>query len=150
MTFLIILTIIFYLIVYLMPKHRTKHEVLTTIFFALLMSVLTDLYLDVKYHLYWYFNKDEVDWEYLFVLLGQPPVLIIILNFFPVQASSVKKFMYIVLCSGGLMLLEGIHHYLFPILHYGKWNIWYSAAVYPCTLLAISLLLRYVKENDSS
>src|ERR1700730_9139144 len=107
MTFLIIMTIIFYLIVYFMPKKLTKHEILTTILFALLISVLTDLYLDVKYHLYWYFHKNEVDWEYLFVILGQPPVLIIILNFFPVDDSRLKKFMYIVLCTCGLLLLEG-------------------------------------------
>lgn len=147
MTFLCIMTIIFYLIVFFMPKHRTKHEVLTTILFALLISVLSDEYLDIKYHLYWYFKRDEVDWRYLLVLLGQPPVLVIILNFFPVQASLIKKFMYIVLCSAGLLLLEAIHVYVFPILFYGAWNICYSAAVYPFLLFLITLLFRYVKEK---
>lgn len=147
MTFLWAETICFYLVVLIIPKRRPRHEILTTILFALLVSVLTDEFLDVKYHLYWYFSKNEVDWRYLIVLLGQPPVLILILNFFPTHTSLIKKSMYIVCCTIFLMFLEVTHVYLFPILFYGSWNIWYSGVVYLCSLIGITLLFRYVREK---
>lgn len=47
-----IVTVILVLLVALkMPRKRTRHELLATIQFALLMNFITDLYLDLKYKL---------------------------------------------------------------------------------------------------
>jgi hypothetical protein len=62
-----------------------------SILFALMMNFVTDLYLDIKYHLYWYFDKKEVDWAYLIVAMGQLGVLYIIVNYFPNNAATIKK-----------------------------------------------------------
>jgi len=45
-----------------MPRKRTRQELLATIQFALLMNFVTDLYLDLKYKLYWYFDKKQIEW----------------------------------------------------------------------------------------
>lgn len=55
---LFFLTVIIIVIVAFSVKRRkTRHELFASILFALMMNFVTDLYLDIKYHLYWYFDK---------------------------------------------------------------------------------------------
>ncbi|MDY0393286.1 hypothetical protein ACFSMW_14525 [Virgibacillus halophilus] len=44
-------------------------EIYTTSVFAVLFAALVDTFLDFKYQLYWYFEKDIV-WKWLVVLFG--------------------------------------------------------------------------------
>ncbi|WP_390356778.1 hypothetical protein [Virgibacillus halophilus] len=54
---------------FFIPKHLTKMEIYTTSVFAVLFAALVDTFLDFKYQLYWYFEKDIV-WKWLVVLFG--------------------------------------------------------------------------------
>jgi hypothetical protein len=137
MKFLIISIVVFYLIAILIPKRISKIEIYSTTLFALLFAALTDMFLDVKYLLYWFFTK-EVDWLWLIVLFGTyPAVNLIYLNFFPLESTALKKIGYIVMWSLFLILYEWGSVNIGEILHYGKWNIGYSALVYPLVFIIL-------------
>jgi hypothetical protein len=137
MTFLIISIVVFYVIAYLMPKRLSKIVIYATTLFALLLATLTDLFLDVKYLLYWFFTK-EVDWLWLIILFGiYPAVNVIYLNFFPLESPTLKKICYILFWSVIIICYEWGAVNIGGILHYGKWNIGYSALAYPFILTTL-------------
>jgi hypothetical protein len=144
--FLIISIVAFNLTAILIPKRITRIEIYATTLFALLFATLTDIYLDVKYLLYWFFTK-EVDWLWLIVLFGTyPAVNLIYLNFFPLESSTLKKIRYIALWSLFLVLYEWGSVNIGGFLHYGKWNIGYSALVYPLILIILYRNFLFVRK----
>jgi len=144
---LFIVTVILLLLVALkMPRKRTRHELLATIQFALLMNFVTDLYLDLKYKLYWYFDKEQIEWLYLFVALGEIAVLVIIFNYFPLKSNAINKFIYILGWTSILVLLELYAVYI-RVLHYGEWNIIYSAVVYFISMYILYFVLDYTADR---
>ncbi|WP_301337160.1 CBO0543 family protein [Bacillus sp. FJAT-29814] len=144
---LFFLTVIIVLIVaFSIKRRKTRHEVFATILFALMMNFVSDLYLDLKYHLYWYFDKKEVDWAYLIVALGQVGVLYIIVNYFPNKSTTIRKLIYALSWTGILVLLE-LYTVKIEVLHYGKWNPWYSAAVYFVSLQILYFVLKYTQDS---
>lgn len=140
-------TVIFVLIIAIkMTRHRTRHEVLATIFFGILMNLVTDMYLDLKYHLYWYFDKDQVELEYLIVPVGQVGVLLIIFNYFPLYSHVIKKMLYIIGWTGILLLLE-LYAVHIDVLHYGIWNRFYSAFVYFISMYILYFVMHYTADS---
>lgn len=77
------------------------------------------MYLDLKYKLYWCFDKEQIEWLYLAVALGEIAVLVIIFNYFPLKSNAIKKFIYILGCTCILVLLELFAVYI-RVLHYGE------------------------------
>lgn len=144
---LFIVTVILFLLIALkMPRKRTRHELLATIQFALLMNFLTDLYLDLKYKLYWYFDKNQIEWLYLAVVLGEIAVLVIIFNYFPLKSNALMKFIYILVWTCILVLLELYAVYI-KVLFYGEWNIIYSAVVYFISMYILYFVLEYTADR---
>ncbi|MEW9672086.1 CBO0543 family protein [Ammoniphilus sp. 3BR4] len=131
MIYLVVSVVIFNVVAYFIPKRITKLEMYATSIFALFFANLIDLFLEHKYLLYWYFNK-EVDWISLIVFFGTYPAInIMVLNFFPLDARYSKKITYIALWSLFLTFYEWGAVNIGEFLHYGKWNIWYSLLLYP-------------------
>jgi hypothetical protein len=144
---LFFLTVLVVLIVaFRIKRRKTRHELLATILFALMMNFVSDLYLDLKYHLYWYFDKNEVDWAYLIVAIGQVGVLYILVNYFPDKSPAIRKLIYALGWTGILVLLE-LYSVKIEVLHYGTWNPWYSAAVYFVSLQILYLVLKYTQDS---
>ncbi|WP_102029504.1 CBO0543 family protein [Salirhabdus sp. Marseille-P4669] len=144
---LFIVTVILVLLVALkMPRKRTRHELLATIQFALLMNFVTDMYLDLRYKLYWYFDKEQIEWLYLIVALGEVAVLLIIFNYFPLRSNTIKKFLYILGWTCILVLLELYAVYI-RVLHYGEWKIIYSAGVYFISMCILYFVLDYTADK---
>jgi hypothetical protein len=142
----IVSVIIVLIITFKMPRNRTRHEVFVAIMFGFLMNVLTDMYLDLKYHLYWYFDKEQIEWEYLIVGIGEIAILVIIFNYFPLYSSTIKKLLYICCWTVILILLELYAVYL-DVLHYGVWNPLYSAIVYFISLYILYIILNYTDDR---
>ncbi|MDQ0245778.1 hypothetical protein J2S09_003356 [Bacillus fengqiuensis] len=106
--FLFISVLAFSLIVYFMPKHLTKLEMYSTSLFAAVLQLLTDIFLEFKYHLYGYFTEG-VDWITLWVVfIVYPCVNIIFLNFFPSQGKFSDKGLYIAAWSAFSVAYEWI------------------------------------------
>lgn len=138
--------IVLLIIAFSIKRKRTRHEVLTTVLFGLLLNSLTDMYFDLKYHLYWYFDKQQIDWNYLIVAVGQVGVLVIIFNYFPLYSKAIKKMLYILGWTGILVLLE-LYAVKIEVLHYGVWNPLYSAIVYLISLYILYFVLKFTADK---
>lgn len=108
----------------------TNREIYTTSIFAILFNLLTDLYFDVKYDWYSYFEIG-VQWVYIPLIFGLFPALsIIFLSYYPFSKKTRYKFYYIIAWT-----LFGVVYEWASIkagmLYYNGWEIWYSAAAYP-------------------
>lgn len=144
MSYIIITAIILNTLAYFIPKRISKVEIYATSVFAALFAILTDVYLDLKYNLYWYFSKEGIEWRWMIVLLGgKPATNILFLNFFPFQSRKFKKFIYILVWAVIVTLMELGSVYA-DILHYGKWNIWYSAILYPFLMAILYFNYKFV------
>lgn len=71
MLVLILIVLLFNTIAYSIPKRLTPIEMLTTTLFAMLIQLLTDIYLSLKYNIYGYFEKGltgialSIFWEFI-------------------------------------------------------------------------------------
>jgi hypothetical protein len=112
--------------------------------FTVAFQLFFDVFVDFKYHAYWYFSK-SIDWEsipaHLFIV---PPVNIIFLTWFPFGKTLSKKILYMLIWEVSLVMYELFTLIPQPIgyFHYGWWKLGYSAALDPVLLI---ILLRYNK-----
>ncbi|WP_409305002.1 CBO0543 family protein [Peribacillus sp. SCS-155] len=139
---LMILTIaVFNSIVYFMPKRLLQVEMYTTSLFAIGLHLIIDIFFDVKYGLYGYFDPKVVNWAMLGVTFGiYPAVNVIFLNFYPFHQTLLRKGWYIVMCSAFAVFYEWIAVKTDFFYHSG-WKLIYSALMYP--LLFLGLLGNY-------
>ncbi|MFD2045464.1 hypothetical protein ACFSTA_17410 [Ornithinibacillus salinisoli] len=113
--------------------------------FTIAFQMSFDNFIDVKYHAYWYFNK-EISWADLpthTVLI--PPVNMMFLNWYPFQGALRKQVQYFVFWVIALTMYELLTLLPEPwgYFNYGWWNIWYSAVIDP---ILLSILLLYYKK----
>lgn len=134
---LIIAVIVFNSAAFITNKRLTKNQIVHTWTFTMVLQMIVDCYLSVKYNGYWYFNKG-VEWIDLpaFTLLGAP-VIMLFLNWYPLQSSFFKRMIYIIFWSILILIYE-----VFTLLpepwgffNYGWWKLSYSAIWYPGLLL---------------
>lgn len=140
---LIIATLVFNFIAFKTNKRLSPIQIAHIWAFTIALQQSFDIYVDIKYHGYWYFSK-EVDWwsipSHLALL---PPVNMMIINGFPFKSSVLKKLRYLFLWEVALLTYEGFTLLPRPwgYFHYGWWNMGHSAFVNP--ILLIFLLLYY-------
>lgn len=143
MTFLIISVIVFNLVAILIPKRISGIKIITTTLFSLYLEIMTNVFLDLKYDLYGYFNKG-VDWEGLIYILGvYPPVNILFLNYFPYKKKMLNKAIYIF----GWSVFADVYELLFlwsGTFYYNGWKFWYSIIIYPILYIILVGFYKYV------
>ncbi|WP_456273671.1 CBO0543 family protein [Bacillus sp. AK031] len=140
MLFLLSSILILNTAVVLKAKKLSKIEMYATSLFALVLQLLTDIFLEFKYELYWYFGKG-VDAQTLFIVFGlYPQVNILFLNFFPLNRALSIKIIYISAWSAFALLFEWVL-VITGSFHHEQWKLWYSAPIYP--LLYIILLVNF-------
>ena len=143
MIFLVLSVIVFNLITILIPKRISRVEILTTTLFSLYLETMTNVFLDLKYDLYGYFNKG-VDWEALIYILGiYAPVNIGFLNYFPYKRKILNKVIYIL----GWSVFAYIYELLFlwsGTFYYNGWKYWYSIIIYPILYIILVGFYKYV------
>jgi hypothetical protein len=143
---LIISIIIFNLIAFKTNKLLRKTQILHIWLFTVAFNSIADLFIDAKYHGYWYFSKG-IEWETLLSMsLLIPPVNIIFLNLFPFRKSFFSKLCYIFLWVTGLIIYECLTLLPPPIgfFHYGWWKLWYSALLNPFLLLSVLFFYKWI------
>ncbi|MEH7097377.1 hypothetical protein [Neobacillus vireti] len=111
--------------------------------FTIAFQTVFDVYVDFKYHGYWYFSKG-VDWKSSIAIFLVPPVNVVFLNFFPYKKALRKKVLYLVGWEIVLLLYEAITLLPEPwgYFHYGWWTMWHSLILNPILLM---ILLGYYK-----
>ncbi|MGG1679924.1 hypothetical protein ACIFOT_30030, partial [Neobacillus sp. NRS-1170] len=141
---LTIAIIAFNFIAFKTNKRLTNNQIFHIWAFTIAFQQIFDLYIDMKYHGYWYFTKN-VDWKALpahTVLI--PPVNMMFLNWFPFNSSIVKKIMYIFVFVISILIYESVTLLPEPwgYFHYGWWKLWHAAIIDPILLF---ILLGYYK-----
>lgn len=136
---------IFNIIAFKTNKTLTTKQIAHLWMFTIAYQMTFDLYVDIKYHGYWYFTKD-IDWEaFLAHKVLVPPVNLMFLNWYPFKRMLWEQVRYLVFWEICLLAYELLTLLPQPIgyFHYGWWNIWYSALINP--ILLITLLTYYKK-----
>ena len=141
---LIIAIIIFNLIALKIKKRLSLIQMVHIWAFTIAFQTVFDVYIDFKYHGYWYFSK-SVDWNsFIALIFLVPPVNVVFLNFFPYKKTLMKKIIYLATWEVALLLYEVITLLPEPwgYFHYGWWTLWHSLIINPILLL---ILLGYYK-----
>lgn len=134
---LAIAIIVFNFIAFKTNKRLTANQILHIWMFTIAFQHMFDVFIDLKYHAYWYFTENA-DWRGVLthtVLL--PPANMIFLNWYPFKMSIIHKGCYFIFWMVAILLYEMITLLPEPwgYFHYGWWNLWYSAIIDPVLLL---------------
>lgn len=130
MLFLTVSVIIINAIAYLIPKNLTKQEIYVTSLFALFFEVMINIFLDIKFNLYGYFDVG-VDTLTLIPVFGlYPAASVLFLNFYPYSKSNYLRIYYIAGCSLATLAFEWASIQT-GYFYYNTWNLGFSAICYP-------------------
>ncbi len=141
---LIVAVLLFNIIAYTVKKRLTLNQIVHIWTFTMVFQGLTDLYINQRYQGYWYFSP-EVEWNTLPILtILIPPINVVFLNWYPFNASLLKKTMYYL-----YWLLFMVGYEVIALLpepwgyfNYGWWSLWYSIIIDPFLLI---ILVSYYK-----
>ncbi|HYK73137.1 MAG TPA: CBO0543 family protein [Pseudoneobacillus sp.] len=151
MLFLIMTVIVFNLFAYYIRKRLKPIEIITTTLFAMYFQVMTDIYLDLRYDFYGYFEKGP-DYESLLYVFGiYPAVNIIFLNLYPYQKPWQSKLYFLVGCLLFAVVLEKLYIWS-GTFYYNGWKIYYSLFLYPfifLTLVGFHQIVLYFLKKES-
>ncbi|WKB36506.1 hypothetical protein QS257_05280 [Terrilactibacillus sp. S3-3] len=142
--------ILFNTIAFLMDKKLSKNEIVHIWTFTISFQLIVDLFIDVKYHGYWYFSK-SIDWTSipaLTVLI--PPINIIYLNWYPFRASFMKQLFYFAGWLIFIIIYEALALLPEPwgYFHYGWWKLTYSALINPFLLLFLFFYYKWIRKIE--
>jgi hypothetical protein len=142
---LIIATILFNVVAFKTNRTLTAKQIAHIFVFTIASQMSFDVYVDVKYSGYWYFNKG-VAWASLpahTILI--PPINMMFLNWYPFNRSLVRRIRYFLYWTIACLIYELLTLLPKPwgYFHYGWWNLWYSALLDPILLF---ILLVYYKK----
>ena len=141
---MLIAIVLFNVVAFITNKRLSKNQIVHIWVFTIALQGLADLYIDQKYHGYWYFSKG-IEWASLPTLtMTIPPVNMMFLNGYAFNASLFKKTLYYLYWLIFMVIYEGITLLPEPwgYFHYGWWKLWYSIIVDPLLLM---ILLNYYK-----
>lgn len=147
MTFLIISSILFTILIVLVPKRLNKIEIFASTFSALYLQVIVDIYLEIKLKWYYYLKEETIEWTAMFVAPIYAGVNILFLNFFPYGKSIIKKGLYITIC----VAISIIYEYAalqFKMISYNEWKLWYSAISYFFIFTLLALNLKWIRNLE--
>jgi hypothetical protein len=146
MTGLIIAIIIFNVIAFRTNKRITKNQVIHIWTVSIALQSLFDLFIDNKFHGYWYFSNNIDGWwkEIPVLTILIPPVNIMFLNWYPFERRFYKRVVYIFFWLIVILIYEYLTLLPEPwgYFNYGWWTLWHSAAIDPILLIFI---LKYYK-----
>jgi hypothetical protein len=115
-----------------MPKHMERSDMFVVALFGLVFQQLVDMFFNVKYDLYGFFQKG-VDWLSLIPMLGLiPSANLIFINFYPWNHWK-RSVIYVGLVSAFLVGFEYLS-LLAGYFYYHGWKLWWSVIEYPLLL----------------
>ena len=129
----------FNLIAFSTNQKLTGNQILHIWLFTISFQLLFDLFVEFKYHAYWYFGR-ELEWRgilpHVFLV---PPVNMIFLNWYPYKKAWLKQLFYLVSFVIAILIYEVITLLPDPwgYFHYGWWKLWHAAILDPILLLIL-------------
>jgi hypothetical protein len=142
--FIFIIFVFFNLIAFFSPKKLNKIEIYATSIFAFVYGLLTDIILNLHYHLYGYF-QEGFDWLALLgILLYFPSISFLFLNFYPSTKKLGTKVLYILLRTAFSVFFEWVSLQT-AFFYYVSWKLWYSALLYPFIFLTLIIHWKFIQ-----
>ncbi|WP_226527496.1 hypothetical protein [Metabacillus niabensis] len=144
MIILLLSVIIFNYLAFKTNERLTKNHIVHIWVFTIAFQLFFDIFVDLKYHGYWYITKG-IDWlafpAYTALI---PPVNIMFLNWFPFKKGFFKIARYIFVWELFLLFYEWLANSPSPwgYFRYGWWNLGISAIINPILLF---ILVGYYK-----
>lgn len=141
---LLIAIILFNYLAFKGNKTLTGNQIVHIWVFTVAFQTLFDLFVEFKYHGYWYFDK-EIDYSGLLPhAFLVPPVNMIFLNWYPYKSKVIKQIFYVLIFIIVILIYEAITLLPEPwgFFHYGWWKLWHAAILDPILLF---MLLGYYK-----
>ncbi|UGB28735.1 CBO0543 family protein [Metabacillus sp. B2-18] len=141
MVFLLFSVVVFILVALLVRKKLPRHELYPIALFSIVLGLVTDVTLDLKYNLYGYFAPGVDYGGFLPILFIFPSSGVLFMNFFPFEKSIWNKITYIF----GWTIFSLTYEYLSIFsgyFYHNGWNYWLSALTYPFLLLLHLLHLK--------
>lgn len=132
--------IIFNIIAFKTNKKLKANQIVQIWTFTMSFQMAFDCFIIVKYHGYWYFQRETIELsEFLPHMLLVPPVNMMFLNWFPYKTQIPKQIIYIVLFVVAIILYEALTLLPEPWGYFnnGWWKLWYSAILDPFLLLIL-------------
>lgn len=130
MLFLLISVFLFITLTIIVPKKISRSELYAVALFSIVLGFCTDVTLDLKYHLYGYFQPGVQFAGFMPILILFPTGGMVYANFFPYKRKLIAKIIYIIF-STTLCLIYEYLSITFGFFYHNGWNYWYSAIVYP-------------------
>lgn len=142
--------ILFNIAAFLTHKRLSKNEIVHVWVFTIALQLFADIFIDLKYHGYWYFTKG-IDWASVPGCVALiPPVNIIFLDRYPFKASWMKQLLYFIVWLIFMIVYEVIALLPEPwgYFHYGWWNLGLSALVNPFLLLIVYFYYKWIRKIE--
>ncbi len=132
MAFLLISVAIFNGVAFLMPKRLRRTDMFVVALFGLTFQNFVDMFVNVKYDLYGFFQKG-VDWPSLIPMLGLfPSAILIFFNYYPWN-HRIRSVLYVGMATAFLVGFEYLS-LLTDYFYYNGWKLWWSVIEYPLLL----------------
>ncbi len=127
-----------------MPKRLPRTDLFVIGLFGLAFQQQVDIYLNLEYDLYGFFEKG-VDWLSIIPILGLfPSGALIFVNFYPLNNRK-RAILYILLWTVFLTSFEYLSLQS-GYFYFNGWKLWWSFLEYPILLLInISFYAFYIK-----
>lgn len=151
MVFLLVSVAVFYSAAIFIPKNISWIEIYGTILVTIVLHLLIDSFLDLKYNLYGYFDKGVEFRTLLFTFGIYPAVNIVIVNLYPLIRGPLSKIIYILIVTTFALTYEVALIHV-DIFYHNEWQLWYSAVIYPFLLILLFLnrsLLKHITSQIS-
>lgn len=148
MVFLLVSVAVFYSAAIFIPKNISWIEIYGTILITIVLHLLIDSFLDLKYNLYGYFDKGVEFRTLLFTFGIYPAVNIVIVNLYPLIRGPLSKIIYILIVTTFALTYEVALIHV-DIFYHNEWQLWYSAVIYPFLLILLFLNRRLLKHITS-
>jgi hypothetical protein len=141
---LAIAIIVFNFIAFKTNKILSGNQIVHIWAFTVAFQTIFDVFVEFKYHGYWYFDK-ALDWKGVLPhMLLIPPVNLIFLNWYPYKTNITKQISYLIVFVIAILIYELITLLPEPwgYFHRGWWKLWHAVIIDPILLL---ILLGYYK-----
>jgi hypothetical protein len=145
MIFLICSCIVFIVVTIFIPKRLSKSEIYAVAMFSIVLGVVTDITLVLKYHYYEYFSSGVQFGGFLPILILFPCSGIVFMNFYPFKKTLQKQILYIFWWTIFCLIFEFLS-IKSGYFHHIKWTLWYSAFTYPFLFVLHLVHIKFFKK----
>ncbi len=149
---MLIAIFVFNFVAFSKVRNLSVNQIVHITVFTIAFQTFADLYLDLKYHGYWYFSKgvDFLSIPTLTMII--PPVNVMFLNWYPLKRPLMKQALYIICWTIPLLMYETLALLPAPwgYFHYGWWKLWYSAIVDPILLVILVLYYKWILKIEKN